>query len=89
MIPTLLLPGLILGRWWLVPIAAVAWPALLVADAIGGGWGFAVSAGALAAVNVAVAVAVHRGAVFLVRGLVRFLRDPLEVASGHSGDRRD
>lgn len=30
MIPTLILAGLLIGRWWAVPAAAVAWPALLL-----------------------------------------------------------
>jgi len=85
MIPTLLLPGLILGRWWLVPVAAIGWPALLLLDGIGQGWGFAAGAGALAAANVAVAVALHRGAAYVIRRLVRFVRDPLGPASGQPG----
>ncbi len=69
MIPTLLLPGLVIGRWWLVPIAAVGWPVLLIVDGVGTGntWAFAVSAGALAAGNVGIAVGVHRGAMYLLR----------------------
>jgi hypothetical protein len=66
MIPSLLLPGLIAGRWWLVPIAAVGWPVLLMVGAIATGWQFGASAGALAAANVAFAVAVHRGAAYLL-----------------------
>jgi hypothetical protein len=59
-IPTLLLPGLLLGRWWLVPLAAVVWPGLLVATGVGSGAGFLLAAGALAAANMAVGVGVHR-----------------------------
>jgi hypothetical protein len=29
-VPTLLLAGLVVGRWWPVAVAAVAWPVLLV-----------------------------------------------------------
>ena len=49
MIPTLLLPALLIGRWWLVPAAAVIWPTLLILTGVGGGFVFARSAGALAA----------------------------------------
>lgn len=80
MIPSLLLPGLIVGRWWLVPIAAVAWPVLLMVDGIGAGWRFGVSAGALAAANVAFAVAIHRGTASLLRHLAQFLHDPIGEA---------
>lgn len=31
MIPSLLLPGRVIGRWWLVPIAAVGRPIVLLA----------------------------------------------------------
>jgi len=30
MIPTLIFAGLLIGRWWAVPAAALAWPALLL-----------------------------------------------------------
>ncbi len=88
MIPTLLLPGLVIGRWWLVPIAAVGWPVLLIIDGVGTGntWGFTVSAGALAAGNVGIAVGVHRGAVYLLRRLGRLHRDPIGEATGHRPD---
>jgi hypothetical protein len=29
-IPTLILSGFVVGRWWIVPVAIVAWPALLI-----------------------------------------------------------
>ena len=88
MIPSLLLPGLIVGRWWLVPIAAVAWPVLLMVDGIGAGWRFGVSAGAVAAANVAFAVALHRGTASLIRRLARFLHDPIGAAGGRASGRR-
>ncbi len=34
MIPTLLLAGVIGGRWWLVPLGAIAWTALLLLDGV-------------------------------------------------------
>ncbi len=50
MIPTLLVPAVLIGRWWLVPIAAVGWPVLLMANGVdtGGTWQFVLGAGALA-----------------------------------------
>ncbi len=64
MIPTLL----VVGRWWLVPVAGVVWAVLVDAGA---------GAFALGTVNAAVGVAVHRGAVLFVRRLRRFLQDPM------------
>lgn len=67
-IPTLLLVGFVLGRWWwiVVPFAAVAWPALLIAIGIDSGLTFAIEAGFLALANTAVGVAVFQA----IRGLV-------------------
>ena len=58
MIPTLLLPALIIGRWWLIPIAAVVWP-LLIADTCTT-LDCRLGAAVLAAVNAAVGVGVHQ-----------------------------
>ncbi len=84
MIPTLLLAGLVVGRWWFVLVAAVVWPVLLVVDGVdtGPAWDFALGAGALAAANTAVGVAVHRAAVVLVRRLLVFLRHPIGSHGG-------
>ena len=65
MIPTLLLAGLIVGRWWFVFVAGVVWAALVHVDAVAFGVG---------AANAAVGVAVHRAAVVLVRRLRGFLQ---------------
>jgi hypothetical protein len=69
-IPTLLLVGLLFGRWWkiAVPVAVVGWPALLIATGVDSGFGFAVSAGLLAAANVAVGVLAFLAVRLLVRG---------------------
>lgn len=53
--------GLLAGRWSVVPLAAVGWPLLLMVEDVGSGVGFAMSAGALAAANTFVGVAVRRG----------------------------
>jgi hypothetical protein len=68
-IPTLILFGLIFGRWWKSAIAAgaIGWSILLVAD---GGLGFepGLAAGALlAALNTGVGVLVHQGALWAYR----------------------
>ena len=69
MIPTLLVPALLVGRWWFVALAAAAWPAVLV---LAGDCDHAcLPAGALfRAVNAAIGVAMHK----LVLAMVRALR---------------
>lgn len=73
-IPTLLLPALLIGRWWLVPAAAVIWPTLLILTGVGSGFEFALSAGALAAANVTVAVCLHMVVVWLFHAARRSAR---------------
>jgi hypothetical protein len=71
MIPTMILLGLVLGRWWWLAllVAGVAWPAMLVvADVVDLSWGL-VAAGALAAANAAVGVLVHQAVLHGVRHL--------------------
>lgn len=61
-IPSLLLVGLVLGRWWrlVLPLAALAWPAWLVADGIASGMPFIVGSGLLAFANTGVGVLLNR-----------------------------
>ena len=89
MIPVLLIAGLVVGRWWLVPVGAVLWPALLLADGVdtGSAWQFAAAAGVLAAANVAVPVALRRVAAYLLRLLKRFLDDPIGQLGATPGPR--
>jgi hypothetical protein len=54
-IPTVIVAGALIGRWWAVPVAAVAWPLLLV-SAYDLEWSAVPGAAALAAANVAVGV---------------------------------
>jgi hypothetical protein len=70
-IPTLLLTGFVLGRWWkaVIPVGAVAWAALLISDGVDSGIGFALSAALLAAINLAVGVLVFQVIWFLVVSL--------------------
>ena len=62
MIPTLILVGLIFGRWWriAIPLAAVGWAVLLIVTGVDSGFVFALGAAALAIPNVALGVLVHR-----------------------------
>jgi hypothetical protein len=69
MIPTLIVFGLVVGRWWRFCLltAAVGWPALLVvSDTMDLEWGLA-SASVLAVSNTLVGLLVHQGILFLVR----------------------
>ncbi|GIJ23807.1 hypothetical protein [Micromonospora lutea] len=69
MIPTLILFGLLLVRWWRTALVTVAlgWPALLVvSDLTGVGPGL-LGASGLAVVNTAVGVLIHRGILLIIR----------------------
>lgn len=72
MIPTMILFGLVAGRWWRFALiaAAVVWPALLIADGVMGISADLLAAALFGAVNAAVGVAVHR----VLLGLVRRVR---------------
>lgn len=61
-IPTVLLIGLVFGRWWRVsvPVAIIGWPVLLIATGVDSGVWFAVGAGLLAGANVVAGVLVNR-----------------------------
>ncbi|GIJ12915.1 hypothetical protein ACFFMR_24560 [Micromonospora andamanensis] len=69
MIPTLILFGLLLGRWWRTTLiaAALGWPVLLVATDVSGVGPGLLGASGLAVVNTAVGVLVHRGVLLVVR----------------------
>ena len=71
MIPTLLLLGLVLGRWWrvVIPAAAIGWAVLLIVTGVDSGLSFAVAATLLGAINVAVGVVVFQAARLLLRSL--------------------
>jgi len=72
-IPTLLLVGLVLGRWWrvVIPAGAMAWAVLLIVTGVDSGLSFAASAALLGAINVAVGVVVFQAAHLSFRSLVR------------------
>ena len=62
MIPTVLIAGLAVGRWWLLPIAGLAWVVLLLATGVIGLVEIPAAA-SLAVANAAVGVAVHKALV--------------------------
>jgi hypothetical protein len=65
-IPTVLLAGVVVGRWWVVPLAAVAWAGILFTN---GSCDLTCAPGAagLAIVNTAAGVLLHKAAVWLYR----------------------
>jgi Flp pilus assembly protein protease CpaA len=65
-IPTILLPSVLIGRWWTIPAAAVLWTVLLLATGTIGAADIPLTAG-LGAANAAVGVAVHQALRSLVR----------------------
>lgn len=78
MIPTMIVFGLVLGRWWKSAIAAgaVVWPATLILAGIVDGADVLAAAVALGAANAAVGVAVHQAALGLVRSIRRHRPTP-------------
>ena len=81
MIPTLILVGLVFGRWWriVIPLAAIGWAVLLIVTGVDSGFVFALGAAAIAMPNVALGVLVHRALWQLVRR-VATATQPREVA---------
>ncbi|MEV7983670.1 hypothetical protein [Micromonospora sp. NPDC085948] len=71
MIPTLILFGLVFGRWWRLSLiaAALGWPVLLAADdAMSVGPGL-LGASGLAIANTGVGVLIHQGILRMMRAL--------------------
>lgn len=68
-IPTMILFGLVAGRWWRFALgaAAVVWPVVLVIDGVMGVSVGLLGAALLGAANAAVGVAFHQGLLLLVR----------------------
>ena len=83
MIPTMILAGLVLGRWWKSALVAgtAAWPALLWAQGVIATPAEIVGAAALALANTAVGVMAHRLALTLVRRVRAHSPTPVDV--GH------
>jgi hypothetical protein len=71
MIPTMILLGLVLGRWWKVALitAAVGWPLLLAATEVLDFEMRLIGAAALASVNAGVGALVHQVCLYAYRRL--------------------
>ena len=61
MVPTIILFGFVLGRWWkvTVPLAAIVWPLILVADGFRVDVSLAFEAGLLGFANAAVGAGLY------------------------------
>ncbi|MDQ4096516.1 MAG: hypothetical protein M3144_01415 [Actinomycetota bacterium] len=72
MIPTMIVFGLVFGRWWktALVVGTLAWPALLLAASTIAAGDIPLALG-LGLANTAVGVAVHQGLLRGVRGLRR------------------
>jgi hypothetical protein len=82
-IPTMILVGLLLGRWWraALVVGAAGWPVLLWAQGLVSTPGELLGAAALGLVNTAVGVLVHQLGLALVRRARR--PSPMPVAARH------
>jgi hypothetical protein len=72
-IPTILLPSFVIGRWWVIPLAAVAWTVLLLGAGTIGTGGIPGTA-ALAAANAAVGVVAHQALLAVLRSVRDIVR---------------
>jgi hypothetical protein len=79
MIPTMILAGLIFGRWWKATLigAAIGWPLLLIATGSDLDIATIPVAAALGAANAAIGILVHRLLWLMVRGLTAATRKPI------------
>jgi hypothetical protein len=75
-VPTMLLVGLVFGRWWRVtiPVGTLAWVVLLIAISTGSGLPFVLGAAALGAANVFVGALVYQAIALLAHAIVQTLR---------------
>ena len=69
MIPTMILVGLILGRWWRAALlsSAILWPAVVLADGSIDSVGEVLAASVLGVSNAAVGMLVHQAVLQAVR----------------------
>lgn len=81
MIPTMIVFGLALGRWWKTAIiaAAILWPALLLSGGVlegspGDQVGGLIGGSVLAVLNTAVGVAMHQVLRLVIDGVVAVVR---------------
>jgi hypothetical protein len=87
-IPTLLLIGLVFGRWWkvAVPAAVIGWPILLIASGVDSGLRFAVTAGLLAAANVVVGALAYSALRLIARGFAALPNTTRLIADAGPGN---
>jgi hypothetical protein len=78
MIPTMILFGLVFGRWWRFALvaAAIGWPVLLLATGVLTPGPGLLGASGLAVANAGVGVVVHQAGLRAVRLLTRRTADP-------------
>ena len=83
MIPTMLLFGLVLGRWWktCLVVGTLGWPLLLWFDNIIDSPTEVLGAAGLAALNTAVGVAIHQSLLQLFRWLRKDRQAPDHAAA--------
>jgi hypothetical protein len=83
MIPTMLLFGLVLGRWWktCLLVGTLGWPLLLWFDGIIESPNEFLGAAGLAALNTAVGVAIHQSLLHLFSWLRKDRRRPDHAAA--------
>lgn len=88
MIPTLILFGLIFGRWWRLAliVGAIGWPVLLLATGTAAANADLIGVAALAFANTGVGVAVHQGVLWGARWYWRAYR---QNAAGRRNPSRD
>jgi hypothetical protein len=77
-IPTMIVFGLVLGRWWVLALAlaAVVWPGLLVATGVMGFEPALLGGAVFGVANAAVGVLVHQALLWAVRRPRRRLTAP-------------
>jgi hypothetical protein len=73
-IPTMILLGIVFGRWWpgSIPVLSVGWGALMIVDGNGSGFAFFIDAAMLAMANVLIGVLVFQVFRFGARAVARW-----------------
>lgn len=67
-IPIAFIVGVVVGRWWFLPVAAIGWAIALVATGVTDSWaGMAAVGGCLAALNAGIGITLHKGVVAVFR----------------------
>ena len=69
MIPTVLVPAVLVGRWWFIPVAAVGWAILIVSTNASADVSLFFGAAAFGGANAAAGVGFHKAVVLIARAL--------------------